>query len=67
MSRKKQLCLGLAGLVSICFLISLLSTVTALVAALQAGAELPVGMVFLTALTAMCTVMLWKGVREMEE
>lgn len=65
--KKKQMCLMLAGLVSICCLVCLISAVTSVAAAVQAGGSIPTGMIMLTLVTAFCTVMIWKGVREMEE
>lgn len=64
--KKKQLCLLIAALVSICLVVCLISTAVAVFAAVQTGAEVPMGMVMMTLVTALCTVMIWRGVREME-
>jgi predicted Co/Zn/Cd cation transporter (cation efflux family) len=65
--KKKQVCQMIAALVSICALISLLSTVAAVAAAVSGGSEIPTGMIFLTLVTICCTIMIWRGVREMQE
>ena len=57
----------IAALVSICAAISLVSTVRMALIALEYGADIPMGMVFLTLVTIFCTIMIWKGIREMEE
>ena len=62
---KKQLCAVIAAAVSICFLICLINTVRVWMAAAAAGAEFPVGMLMLTIVTGLCTVIIWRGVREM--
>ncbi len=60
---KKQMCIVLAVVVSLCCLVCLISTVISLIAA---AGELPTGMIFLTLVTGCCAVMIWKGVREMD-
>jgi hypothetical protein len=65
--KKKQVCLMIAGLVSICFLICLISAIHAVVAAVEAGASLPTSAILATLVTAVCTVSIWKGVREMDD
>ena len=64
--KKKQICTLLAALVSVCLVVSLVSTGVGILGAVQSGGEVPTGMVMLTLVTAVCTVMIWKGVREME-
>lgn len=64
--KKKQVCMLIAALVSVCCVVSLVSTVIAMLGAVQSGGEIPVGMVMLTLVTAACTGMIWRGVREME-
>lgn len=64
--KKKQICLLIAALVSICLVVCVVSSAVAVVAAVQNGAEIPMGMVMMTLVTALCTVMIWRGVREME-
>lgn len=64
--KKKQVCTGLAVLVSVCFLVSLISTGIAMLGAVQSGAAAPMGMVMLILVTGFCTVMIWRGIREME-
>lgn len=66
-SRKKQICILIAGVVSICCVISLISTVTGVLGAVRSGEPIPTGMVMLTLVTAFCTAVIWKGVRDMEE
>ena len=58
----KQLCTLLAAAVSVCFLVCLVSTLRIF---LLSG-SLPSGMGMLTIVTALCTFIIWKGVREME-
>ena len=65
--KKIQACLVLAALVSICCLICLIATISGVAAAMQSGGSIPTGMIFLFCVTLLCTVMIWKGVREMEE
>lgn len=64
---KKQACLMIAGIVSICCMISLIDTVLAIIGAVQGGAEIPVGMIMLTLVTGYCTFLLWRSVRRMED
>ena len=59
---KKQLCMLLAAVVSVCFAVCLIATVRIVLTA-QA---VPSGMGMLTLITALCTFMIWRGVREME-
>ena len=63
---KRQLCAVIAAAVSICFLVCLISTVRVAASAMQSGGEFPMGMGMLTLVTAACTVLIWKGVREMD-
>jgi hypothetical protein len=65
--KKKQICLLIAVLVSLCALVSLGATVMAVAGAVQMDSEIPSGMVMLTLVTLFCTVMIWRGVREMQE
>ena len=64
--KKKQVCMMIAALVSICAVIAIGSTVMAFVSAAKAGAAMPTGMAFLSLVTIFCTVMIWRGVRDME-
>lgn len=64
--KKRQICLMIAALVSICAVIAVGSTVVAFTAAVKSGAAMPVGMAFLSIVTIFCTVMIWRGVRDME-
>lgn len=64
---KKQACLMIAGIVSICGMICLIDTVLAIIGAVQSGSAIPVGMVMLTLVTGYCTFLLWRGVRQMED
>ena len=65
--KKRQICQVIAVLVSICAVISVGSAVAAFVAAGRAGAEYPMGMAFLALVTIFCTVMIWRGVMQMEK
>lgn len=64
--KKKQVCALIAALVSVCLIVSVVSTGIGILGAVQSGGEIPTGMVMLTLVTAVCTYMIWKGVREME-
>lgn len=64
--KKKQLCMIVAAMVSVCLVVSLVSTGIGVLSAMQSGGEIPTGMVMLTLVTGVCTYMIWKGVREME-
>lgn len=63
---KKQACLMIAGIVSICCIICLISSITGIADALHSGGALPYTSIAVTLVTAVCTVMIWKGVRDME-
>ena len=63
---RKRICMGIAAAVSVCFLVSLISTVEVAAAAVRSGAAVPTGMVMLTIVTLVCAVLIWKGVREMD-
>ena len=65
--KKRQVCQMIAALVSICAVISVGSTVAACAAAQQAGAEDPMGKALMSMVTILCTVMIWRGVRQMEK
>lgn len=56
----------IAGLVSICALVSLINTIQAAVMVRSTGGEFPMGMLMLTILTLVCTVVIWNGVRHMD-
>ena len=62
---KKQILTILAAAVSVCFVVSLLSTVRAVMGAVQSGAAVPYGMVMLTLVTAVCGGIIWSGVMKM--
>ena len=66
MKNKKGICLGIAVIVTVCFLVTLVSTITVTAAAVQNGAEVPAGMIMLSLITLVCTALIWKGVREMK-
>ena len=63
---KKQLCTILAAVVTICFVISLISLIYGGLAAAHSGGAFPMGMVWLTLVTGLCTFMIWRGVMEMD-
>lgn len=64
--KKKQVCLLIAALVSICMVVCLVSTGIGVLGAVRSGDDVPLGMVMLSLVTVVCTVMIWRGVREME-
>ena len=57
----------IAGLVSICALVSIISTVQAFLLARETGGELPFGMAMMAVVTILCTVLIWRGVMNMDE
>lgn len=63
--KKRTFCAILAAVVSVCFVVCLAITVRAVLAASDAGAPLPMGLVMLTLVTGFCAFVIWKGVREM--
>lgn len=65
--KKKQICLMIAALVSICCAISVVVTVHSIQLALEYGSEVPIGIILLTMVTLFSTVVIWKGVREMDD
>lgn len=65
--KKKQACQMIAGLVSICAVVSIISTVQSFLLVHESGGDVPLGMVLLTAMTILCTVLIWRGVRNMED
>ena len=65
-NRKKLVCMGIAVVVSLCFLVSVISTIGVVAAAAQSGSSVPAGMIMLSLVTLVCAVLIWKGVREME-
>lgn len=65
--KKKQACQMIAGLVSICALVSVISTIQAFLVARETGGSFPGGMGMLALVTVICTVMIWRGVMHMDE
>ena len=63
---KKQACILLAVVASICCLLAGIATVIHVVAAIRAGTGIPMGMLLLTGMTGLCAGMIWKGVGEIE-
>ena len=63
---KKLICTLIAAVVTICALVSLISTLRLGLLSSRAGTPMPFGMVMLTLVTVFCAVMIWKGVRDME-
>ena len=61
--KKKQWCQCLAGLVSICFVVCLLNTIEAF----KTASSTPVTMLFLTIVTALCTVIIWRSIMKMDD
>ena len=62
---KKQICIALACVVSLCFLVCLIALVRTAVLAVRAGASIPGGMVMLTLVTGVCAGMILRGVTKM--
>ena len=62
MSRKKQICMILAAVVSVCFLVCLIATVRIALA----DGSIPSGMGMLTLVTAVCAIVIWRGAMEMK-
>lgn len=65
--KKKQACQMIAGIVSICALISIISTVQAFLEVRASGGAYPVSMILLSLMTVLCTVLIWRGVINMDE
>ncbi len=65
-SNKKKICMGIAAAVSVCFVVTLIGTAEVVYSAVQSGAAIPTGMIMLTLVTLLCSVLIWKGVREMD-
>lgn len=57
----------IAALVSICTVVSFVNTVEAFTEAVNAGGRYPFGMILLCLALAVCTVTIWRGVRNMDE
>lgn len=64
---KKKSTQMIAGLVSICSLISMISSVRAIFEARANGGAFPLSMVVMTLVTVACTVVIWNGARNMED
>ena len=65
--KKRQVSLMIAALVSICAVISIVSAIVAIVNAQKAGAAFPMGMLLMALVTVLCTVMIWRSVRDEEK
>lgn len=65
--KKKQACQMIAGIVSICAILSIISTVQAFLLARETGGAFPFGMAMMAVVTIVCTVVIWRGVRNMDE
>lgn len=65
--KKKQACQMVAGLVSVCAVLSLLSTAKNIMLYLEEGGTFPIGMLMLTLITIVCTVVIWRGVMHMDD
>lgn len=65
--KKKQMYQVLAGAVGVCFIVCLVSTVTAVVELLKNGGAFPLTMIVSTILTGFCTVVIWRSVRTIED
>lgn len=57
----------IAGLVSVCAVLSLVTTVRSSLLALEQGSTFPTPMLMLTLVTVVCTVVIWRGVIHMED
>lgn len=64
---KKKASQMIAGLVSICSVISIVSSVCAILEARRIGGAFPVSMVLMSLVTVACTLVIWHGVRNMED
>ena len=64
---KKQACLMIAGIVSICTIICLISSIVGVADALHSGSVMPYMSMVMTLVTAVNTVIIWKSVRDMED
>ena len=65
--KKKQMYQTLAGAVGVCFIVCLISTVTAITDMIKNGGSLPLAMILCTLMTGFCTVVIWKSVRNVED
>ncbi len=63
---KKLICILIAVVVSICCAVSLIGTIRAVTLSVRSGGVLPTGMIMLSLVTLVCTVVIWKGVLEMK-
>lgn len=64
---KKKSTQMIAGLVSICSLISIISTVRAILESRAAGGAFPYSMMIMSLVTVVCTLVIWNGTRNMED
>lgn len=65
--KKKQACQMIAGVVSICAILCIMSTVKAFMQVRAVGGSFPMGMILLSLMTVVCTILIWNGVRNMDE
>lgn len=59
---KKTICTIIAVVVTICALISTISTLRLVLLAREYGGSLPTGMILLALVTVFCAAMIWRGV-----
>ena len=57
----------IAGVVSICAILCIMSTVKAFMQVHAVGGSFPMGMILLSLMTVVCTILIWNGVRNMDE
>ena len=63
---KKQICLVLAAVTSVCCLICLVAAVRVGMGAVFGGGTVPTGLIMLTLITGLCAGVIWKGTRDMD-
>lgn len=64
---KKTICIIIAVVVSICALVSTVSTLRLVFLARAYGGSLPTGMILMALVTVFCAAMIWKGVWDLKK
>ena len=64
---KKIICTIIAVVVTICALVSTISTLRLLLLAREFGNPIPSGMILLALVTVFCAAMIWKGVWQLKK
>ena len=65
--KKKTICTIIAVVVTICALISCISTLRLILLAREYGNPIPTGMILMALVTVFCAVMIWKGVHDLKQ